>query len=69
MLNKVYGIDYNTYICGGIGECKLARCKSETILFYSEVEMLKTLVKLKDNKCIGEIELFTSVIGKVKYEV
>lgn len=47
MVNKLYGIDYNTYACGGIGSSKLCKMGNETVFFYKESEMLKTLAELE----------------------
>jgi len=41
---KLYGIDYNTYACGGIGNCKLRHMGSKTVLFYSEIGMLNMVL-------------------------
>ena len=69
MVNKLYGIDYNTYACGGIGSSKLCKMGNETVFFYKESEMLKTLAELKDNNCVGEISVFTTPIYRIEYKI
>lgn len=67
---KLYGVDFKEYVCGGIGNCKLSLVGSETLLFYSESEMLKKVAELKNNNCIGEIKPFiTHIVNKEKYEI
>jgi len=69
MLDKIYGIDYNRYVCGGIGNKKLALIERETVLFIKESEMLKALAEMKGNYCIGEIEVFESEIDRKEYKI
>ena len=66
---KLYGLDYNMYVCGGIGNRKFQLMGSETLLFYSESEMLDAVAKLKSDCTIGEIKPFvTYITKKEKYE-
>jgi len=66
---KLYGTDYNTYACGGIGNCKLRHSGSKTVLFYSEIEMLNMVAELKKESTVGEIKPFvTYITNKEKYE-
>jgi len=58
---KAYGIVYNTYIIGGIASSKLLPLNHKTELFDTEDDMLVRLGELKDNCCIGDIELYTFV--------
>ena len=67
--NKLYGIDYNTYACGGIGCAKLMPLGEVRELFYTESEMFKRLSELKSNNCCDKFELFTTNIIKEKYEI
>jgi hypothetical protein len=70
MLTKLYGIDFNKYICGGIGNAKLGKIGNETILFYTESEMLKALAELKESgNTVGEINVFTTPIVRTEYEI
>ena len=69
MLDKLYGIDYNTYACGGIGTVKLVRMGCETVLFYKESEMLKSLADLKSNNSVGEIKVFVTPINRIEYKI
>lgn len=69
MLSIIYGIDYNTYVCGGIRDTKLVLLGSKTVLFYKESEMLTELVKLKEDHCVGEIKVFISPIVRSEYSV
>jgi len=66
--NKLYGIDYHTYVCGGIGCAKLMPLGEVRELFYTESEMFKRLSELKSNNCFDRFELFTTNIVKEKYE-
>lgn len=36
MLNKLYGIDYNKYACGGIRNSKIQKIKEDIIFFCRE---------------------------------
>ena len=69
MLDKIYGIDYNPYACGGIGNCKLVRGLRKTVLFYDESEMLKELAKLKKDYTVGELSVFISSINREEYKI
>ena len=69
MLDKIYGIDFNVYACGGIGDKKLALNRNDTVLFYKESEMLKELGKMKDNPCYGEILVFEPQIVRNEYKI
>lgn len=69
MVNKLYGIDYNKYVCGGIGSPKLALYGSDRELFYSESEMLKRLSELKSDITCGDFGVFITNIVKEKYEI
>ena len=68
-MNKLYGIDYNTYVCGGIGTTKLMKISCETLLFYTEYEMLKALAELKKENTIGEIKVFITPINRMEYKL
>ena len=68
-INKVYGIDYNLYICRGIGGTKIKKLGEHTLLFYTEPEMLKTLAELKADHTVGEIKPFVSIINREEYEI
>ena len=67
-VNKLYGIDYHTYVCGGIGCAKLMLLGEVRELFYTESEMFR-LSKLKTNNCCDKFELFVTNIVKEKYEI
>lgn len=69
MLNKLYGIDYETYICGGIGSQKLIKDNDKTELFYNESKMLLRLSELKESHCVDNIELFTTSIIRQEYRI
>jgi hypothetical protein len=69
MKDKLYGIDYNIYACGGIGTAKIMRIDSETVLFYTESEMLKALADLKKENMIGEIKVFITPICRMDYRI
>jgi hypothetical protein len=69
MLKKIYGIDYNKYICGGIGSPKLAFAGSETIVFETEIEMLKAIIKLKETNTVDEIKPFVNTIVREEYKL
>lgn len=69
MIHKIYGIDYNIYACGGIGDSKIALLDNKTVLFYKESEMLTELAKLKENHCVGEIKVFVSPIIRNEYSI
>jgi hypothetical protein len=69
MIDKLYGIDYNTYICGGIGDVKLYQMGSKTVFFYNEKEMLKVLADLKSDHTIGQIKVFVTSINRMPYEI
>lgn len=66
---RLYGIDYNQYATGGIGNQKLMLMGNKTLLFYTESEMLNMLAELKKNYGAGEIEPFTTPIVKEKYVI
>jgi len=68
-IEKLYGIDYNTYVCGGIGMKKLMPLGEVRELFYTESEMLKRLSELKANCYCNKFELFTTEIVKEKYNI
>jgi hypothetical protein len=68
-MNKLYGIDYNFYATGGIGNQKLMKMGSKTIFFYTESEMLKVLAELKDDYSVGEIRPFITDINRVDYKI
>ena len=69
MLDKIYGIDYNTYDCGGINNVKIFRMDKATLLFDKESEMLKELAELKNNHGVGEISVFESQIVRNEYKI
>ena len=68
-VDKLYGIDYHTYVCGGIDTAKLMPLGEVRELFYSESEMFKRLSELKSNNCCDKFELFTTSIVKEKYKI
>lgn len=68
-MNRLYGIDYNLYATGGIGNQKLMKMGSKTIFFYTESEMLKILAELKENYSVGEINPFITDINRVEYKI
>lgn len=68
-MNKLYGVDYNIYVTGGIGNPKLALHRNETVIFYTESEMLREVAKLKENYSIGEIRPFVTDIKRVDYSL
>ena len=41
IIDKIYGIDYSIYVCGGIGKPKIKKIGENTLLFCTESEMLK----------------------------
>lgn len=72
VVEKLYGIDYTTYICGGIGNARLNSYSKERELFYTEAEMLKRLSELKKEEIrnvVGDFELFTATINKQEYKL
>lgn len=68
-MNRLYGIDYNIYACGGIGNQKLQIADRKTTIFYTESEMLKMVAELKQNKSIGEIKPFITDINRIEYRI
>ena len=68
-IDKIYGIDYNVYVCGGIGNPKIKKIGENTLLFYTESEMLKTLAELKEDRTVGEIKVFTSTLNREEYKI
>ncbi len=68
-MNKLYGIDYNIYVCGGIGNYKLQIADSKTVFFYTESEMLRKVAELKENNSIGEIKPFITEVKKIEYKL
>lgn len=68
-MNKLYGIDYNVYVCGGIGNHKLQLWDKETVIFYTESEMLRKVAELKENSSVGEIKPFITSIDRVEYKL
>jgi len=46
-IEKLYGIDYKTYACGGLGNAKLLFTGDNRVLFTNESDMLKELAQLK----------------------
>jgi hypothetical protein len=69
MLDKLYGIDFDKYVCGGIGTAKLVYMGNDTALFYSESEMLEYLAKLKTENTVGNIKVFTTNINRESYQI
>lgn len=65
----LYGIDYTTYICGGIGLHKIQIQSYETELFYKESDMIKRLAELKEKECVDDIQLFATNIIRDKYKI
>lgn len=47
IIDKIYGIDYNSYLCAGIGNPIKLQLGENTLLFCTESEMLKALAELK----------------------
>lgn len=68
-INKLYGIDYNTYSYGGIGSPKLVLLSKETEFFETESDMLKAIIRLKEKNNVDGITPFTTKINRVKYEL
>lgn len=69
MIGKLYGIDYSTYVTGGINNMKLRCTGSNTIFFYTESEMLEALVELKEDYTVGEIVPFVTPIIREEYQI
>lgn len=69
LLEIIYGLDYNKYCCGGVGNPKICKVGCETVLFSSESDMLKTLADLKKDGTIGEIKVFTSRVERQEYKI
>jgi len=69
MKDKLYGIDYNIYVCGGIGTAKIMKTGCNTVLFYTESEMLKMLAELKKDNMVGEIKVFVTPICRMEYRI
>ena len=69
MIEVLYGIDYNRYICGGIGNTKISKVGCETVIFYKETDMLKTLTELKENHTVEIIKVFTTKINREEYKI
>lgn len=66
---KLFGIDFNKYACGGLGNQKLQLMESKTLLFCSESEMLNKVAELKNESTIGEIKPFvTYIVNKESYK-
>lgn len=63
----LYGIDYNNYVCGGMGWKKLAVLSSLTEVFYTESQMLERLSELKEENAFGDFKLFTTEINRDEY--
>jgi hypothetical protein len=68
-MNNLYGIDYNFYACGGIGNPKLMKMGSKTVFFYTESEMLKVIAELKEDHTVGEIKPFITDINRMEYKI
>ncbi|MED3562346.1 hypothetical protein [Bacillus xiapuensis] len=68
-MNKLYGIDYNFYATGGIGNQKLMKMGCKTIFFYTESEMLKVFAELKEDYAVGEIKPFITDINRIEYNI
>jgi len=68
-IEKLYGIDYKTYACGGIGNAKLCFTGDNRELFYTEADMLEKLSQLKRECTCDNFELFTTTITKEKYNL
>jgi hypothetical protein len=69
MLSQLYGIDYDTYYCGGIGNVKLKHAGKKTVLFYTESDMLKTLADLKKDYTVDNISVFITPINRMDYKI
>ena len=68
IIDKIYGIDYSIYVCGGIGKPKIKKIGENTLLFCTESEMLKALAELKAYRTVGEIKPFISTINREEYK-
>jgi len=68
-IEKLYGIDYKTYACGGIGNTKLCFTGDNRILFTNESDMLEELAQLKKECTCDNFELFTTKIIKEEYKI
>jgi len=68
-IEKLYGIDYQTYACGGMGNIKLFPTGSNRVLFVTEEDMLKQLSYLKKQNTCSHFELFTTKIIKEEYKL
>jgi len=69
IIDKIYGIDYSIYVCGGIGKPKIKKIGENTLLFCTESEMLKALAELKADHTVGEIKPFVSTINREEYKI
>jgi len=68
-IDKIYGIDYNSYLCAGIGNPIKLQLGENTLLFTTESEMLKALEELKADHTVEEIKPFTSTINREEYKI
>ena len=68
-IDKIYGIDYNSYLCAGIGNPIKLQLGENTLLFCTESEMLKVLAELKADHTVGEIKPFVSTINREEYKI
>ena len=68
-IKKLYGLDYNRYVCGGIGNAKIKKIGEQRELFYTESEAIKRLSELKEEVVYGDFELFTTKINKKPYKI
>lgn len=67
---KLYGIDYNSYMCAGLGNKYRHLIKQCTLIFQNEIEMLKKVTELKQDATKGEVRPFiTYITEKEKYEI
>lgn len=64
MTHVLYGVSYNIYATGGIGNRNLMVLENKTELFVAESDMLRRVASLKNEKCIGEIEPFVESVSK-----
>jgi hypothetical protein len=68
-LSTLFGIDYDTYYCGGIGNKIRIPHGKNTVIFYTESDMLKTLADLKKDYTVDIISVFTTPISRIDYKI
>lgn len=65
--DKIYGIDYDIYVCDGYSGVKLDKISNNTLIFNNEYDMLQTLAELKTNNHIGNVKPFVASIQREEY--